>query len=659
MQSFNPLGRNARRTIIPSQRISQFFGLNTLISDVYNMPNGFSPDALNWITGDEKDCLILRRGTKLLGQTRDNAAGGKITGLGVGTRSDGAQVPFFQYGQKLKYYNAAIDDTVEVGSNALDVAAINDEYSISPYQNLAGDFVYITSPKSSIYKIHVASPASIINQASTTYRGIMKFGQSRSILFNRHGTNGLTDTAGLYMSYVDKVSPGAYTQVTGEAVGVSGSKTYANYHLVVISGVKTAFQVVVSATVAAGTETFLDDRNGNLISNFGGTGTVDYGTGTISVTFSDITTGAVTCSYYWEDATTKGVCDFNIDNSGVGGSRVAGSGRYYSQFDGGGPLNAVYYMANIAYSFHALKTWQTVVPTDDNDAGSTPGSNLPYREKAGVSYPYSAFGGTEGIYYINNANPNRPEVYVLRLYTGATAANIARPSLISTQLDLSSFAFDKAVLFEWGNYVLVAFQQVRNGVKDAFNSRMLVYNKKTRVWDMTDYPASRLAEYAGSLIAGDSVSNNVFTLFSGFDDDESIIPNYWTSGYTNHGFPGQKRTERLVVNGLIQKSQKIKVSVAYDGGDFVDIYTIDGTGKYVDTGRMIDVGTHTVGSKIAGGGATVFANPFEIDIPLQSDRYVYIRVRFEALSGGYAQVNHYEYKMIKLKSLRVMPSREL
>lgn len=662
MPTLNPLGRNQRRLIIPSHRVSNFFGLNTLISDIYSMPDGFSPDELNWMAGDEKDCIILRRGTALLGKTRSALTSG-VQGLGVATKTDGSQVPFFVAGTKLKYYDEATDDTVEVtdartsATDIIPTAASNDFFAIYPYQNLAGNFCYVCSPNSPGFKVHAANPANGVSQGLTNYKGYTKFGQSRSLMFNRKGTNGYIDKNGLYMSYLDKVSLGDYTQVTGEAVGSLGSKTY-THTLVQATGVRTAMQIVVTATVTAGTETFLDDGNGGLLSNYGGTGTVNYATGAISVTFSDTTTGAVTCSYYYEDATSKGVLDYSIDMSGTGGTRVAGSGRYFSQFDGGGPLNSVYPLADIFYSFHTIKTWQTRIPTDDSDSGSTPSSNLPFREKMGVTNPFSAFGGTDGIYYINNANPNRPEVYVLRLYTGATSANIAAPKLLSAQLNLSQFVFDKAVIFEWGNYVLLALQQMRNGATDSFNSRMLIYNKKTGTWDMLDYPASCLAEYMGTLIAGDPLTGNVFTLFSGFDDDGSLIPNYWTSGYSNLGFPGIKKTRRMTIGGLIQKSQQIKVSIALDGGNFVDVFTIDGAGSYVDTGKTIAVGSTVMGSKLVGGGTTVYANPFEVEFPLETDRYEYMRIRFEALSGGYAQINFYDPKWTVIKGFRVPSARQ-
>lgn len=642
--------RTRSNNIIRNHRITNFYGINTELSDIKTLPDGVTPDSINWITGTEKDMIALRRGTFLLGKTRRGA--GKVTGLGVGTQEDGTQRPFFSFGKSVYYYDSVTDDTYQSGSD-VPAAADGDEFSINPYQNLAGAFIYVSSKNSSIYKIVVANPASMIDQQTTDYHGYMKFGQSRSILINRHGSNGYTDRSGLYMSYVDKASIAGYTQTTGESVGSSGSTHY-THTLTQVSGKKTAFQFVASATTTPGTETFQDDKNGNLISNYGGTGTINYATGAVVLDFANITTGAVTCSYYTEDATSKGVCDYSIDNSGSGGSRVPGSGRYYSQFDGGGPANSVFPLANVFYTFHTLKTWQTTVPSDDTDETTT---NLPFRDKMGVGFPYSVFGGADGIYYINNSNPNRPEVYRLSLFTGTTSANVATPTLISKALNLSTFDFNHAVVFEWGIYVIMSCAQVRNGQADDFNTRTFIYNKKSGVWDLTDYPVSRLAEYMGTLIAGDPLSNNIFTLFSGFDDDTGLINNYWTSGMTNHGMPGQKRTTRLVIDGLIQQSQNFDVYASFDGGNFVKVYSVLGTGAYVDTGKTVAVGSWTLGSKTVGGGDTVFANQFQVEIPFNSDRYEYVRIKFVATSGGYLQINWYEYKDIRFKSQRQMPSR--
>lgn len=639
--------------VIREYKITEFKGLFTDVDDLREVPDGYSPDALNWITQINNGGIELRRGTALLGATR-NAGAGKITGLGVGTRFDGYQIPFFSYGRKVKYYDADADDTAEVGTNLLPAAADGEDVSFSPYQNIAGAFMYLSSPNSSVYKIPVANPGSAVDQQSTTYRGFFKFGQSRGFLFNRHGaTAGNKDQMGLYASKVDKVALSQYpAQVTGEAVGSSGSTNYA-HTLTSITGKRTAMFVQVQATVAAGTETFVDDKNGNLISNFGGTGTVNYATGTINVTFSDTTTGAVTASYYYEDATSGGVVDFSIADPS---NRAAGEGNYFPQFDGGGLLKSVYPLATVFYCFHEKKTWQVSIPVDDESGTDSISTNLPFREKMGVKSQYGAFGGEKGIYFINTADPNQPTFMRLELYAGATSANIALPKDLSEGIiDFSPYAFDNAVVFEWGDYVVLACQRIRNGVADAYNSRMFVYNKKNGAWDLCDNPASVLGEYNGTLLAGDPITDNVFTLFSGFDDDDNLIPNYWTDGNKDFGIEGTKRFSRMAIEGLIQQSQSYKVQLAFDDGDFIDAFTVSGDGDYVNLGKTIAVGSYTLGSKTAGGGDTVEAHPYQVEFRVQTPRFKYVRVRFEALSGGYVSVNSYAFKDIREKGGRLLP----
>jgi len=635
-------------------RVSQFSGINTEVKDVKTLPRGMSPDSLNWITSVEKDAITLRRGSALLGQTR-NSGIGKITGLGIATKFNGVQVPIFSYGRKVMYYDADDDDTHENGTDLLPAAADGEDVSIESYQNLGGSWIFASSPNSSIYKIASANPGYARNLNSTTYRGWLKFGQNAAFLFDRNGaTAGNNDKTGLYRSWIDKVSLADYpAQITGEVVGILGSQNY-THTLTQITGVRTAMFVQVQATVAAGTETFVDDRNGNLVSNFGGEGTVNYITGEIEVNFSDITTGAVSASYYYEDSTDEGVADFSFTSP----TRVPGEGNYYPQFDGGGNLNAIYPLATVFYSFHERKTWQTAIPSDDGADGSQLSINLPFRDKMGVKSKRGAYGGVSGIYYVNTADPNRPTIETLSLFTGATQANIAYPKLISEALDLSGYAFDYAVVFEWGIYVLVCCQQIRNGVADDFNSRTFVYNKKNGIWDLTDIAANCFANYDGVLLGGDSISNNVFTLFSGFDDDNNLIPNYWKAGQSDLEMEGQKRFTRMVFDGLIQGSQNLKVSLSFDGGAFVDVFTISGTGDYVDTGRSVAVGSYTLGSRtVGGGGGEVFANPYHVEFLVQSPRFEYVQVKIEATGGGFCQVNYYEFKDIRRKSLKSLPTR--
>ena len=143
---------------IPDYVVSSFGGLTTSIKDKKTLKPGIATDSLNWLTAKYGDHIELRRGSQLLHATRESGAG-KITGLGVGLRSDGTQIPFWSRGQKIEYYSAASADRVEVGSNLLGTAANGEDCWFSPYQNLAGAFMYAGSPNSGVFKIPTAIPA--------------------------------------------------------------------------------------------------------------------------------------------------------------------------------------------------------------------------------------------------------------------------------------------------------------------------------------------------------------------------------------------------------------------------------------------------------------------------------------------------------------------
>lgn len=649
-------------------RISEFKGLLTEVKDLREVPDGFTPDQLNWLTLTNGRGIELRRGTSRLGQTEQEGVG-KVTGLGVGTRFDGTQVPFYTHGRKIKYYDADDDDTHETGSDLIPAAADGEDVYVHPYQNIAGAFVYLTSPNSPGYKIPVANPGSAVSLGLSTYRGYLKFGQSRGFLFARNGTTaGNKDHTSLYTSKVDKVSLSGYpAQVAGENIGTGdGAEDTFSDTLSQITGARTAMFV----TATDGTETFVDDRNGVLTGSAGGAGTINYATGAISVTFAVAPTNlqAITASYYYEDSTSGGVADFAIADPSA---RLPGEGNVFPQFDGGGNLNSVFPLATVFYCLHDQKTWQVSIPVDDESGTDSISMNLPFREKMGVKSIYGAFGGERGVYFMNTADSNKPEFMRLELFTGATSSNVAIPKALSELIDFSGYSFDQNVVFEQGDYLINACAQVRNGVADSYNSRMFVLNKKNNAWDLLDHPASQLANYMGTLLVGDPLTNNVYTIFSGFDDDGASIRNWWTTGLTNLGMKGIKRFTRFVVEGLIQASQRYSIQLSFDGGPWITVAIVDGSASYVDTSSSIAVGSNTVGSKIAGGGDTVFANPYRAEFRVQTPRFQYVRARFEACvlpenaeeledpeaGGGYVSIHSFSFKDIRQKSLRSMPER--
>lgn len=715
-------GKN--KTILPDYPVTQWEGLNTYIKDITELSDGQSPQSLNWITGKYKDHIELRRGYALLGKTR-NSGSGRVTGLGVATKSDATQIPYFSYLQKVKYYDSTLDDTVEISSNLLPAAASGEDVSFMPYQNLAGYFMYATSPNSSIYKFATANPSSVADQQSQAFRGTAKIDTNRMFLWNQNDAVNNKYPTQLTIGVSDKATISQYSQTTGENAGTgdgstkafSGTQafktsdsratsfsaefaapiaagvsitgitvavqavvTVASHSLnvgdaVLINGVSGMTQInnligVVEATTATSitlsinssafsawisggsiykAEYLYDNKIGGLTSTPGGTGTINYVTGAFTLNFNTAPLNAQTiyAQYYIEDSTSGGVADFTVDGG------TTGKGKIFAQNDGSGAIQAVFPFDQVQYCFHILKTWYLTLTTDDTKA-----QNLPYRSNLGLPYFRAGYPTDDGIVYLDNSNPSQPQVQVLTIdNNSATAIITVVPISISDTLDLSSFGFSQCAIFRWGDYDVMACSGSLNGIVQGVNTVTYIRNIYSGLWDVLDYPISCMSEFNGTLISGDALSNNIFTLFSGFDDDGNLINNHWYSKQFNLGIQGLKRTNRMVLRGLIQQSQSIDVYLSFDSGNFIKAFTVSGSGSYVNTGSPAVVGANTIGlNVIGGGGDVVTAYPFEIDYPIASDLYEYVQVMFQATSIGYTQIDEFIFKDNRYKGRKILPS---
>jgi len=607
---------------IPDFTVSTFYGVNTSIKDKKTLKKGVATDSVNWITGADQDHIELRRGTALLGSTRQTGAG-RITGVGVGTRKDGTQVLFFSHGQKIKYYDDATDDTIEIGSDLLGADAYDKDTWFTYYDHLAGAFVYVGNEYTSTKKIPVANPDTARDQQNSERYGIMRSGQGRMFAGRLRSQDGnKLDATSFYFSHIDHSTFAQYTLVSAEAVGSSGSTTYSGT-LAAVTGVPTCFLVTIKE---ASGETISDNGDGTLTGNQGSTGTINYATGAYSVTFNHPTSGAITADYYWEDATSGGVLDFSYSTP-----RTAGEGDVMPE-PGTGPIMAIFPFLTVEYAFHTLQTWVYTSSVDDLSA-----TNLPYRA-IGIPSTRAAYPTSDGILLIDTSNPSEPKVRRMQLNTQSDTSVI--PVSLSDALDLSGYAFDKAVAYRWGDYEIICV--AKDG--DNYNSVMYVRNVRSGAWDKLEYYASCLGSYNGTLIAGDSISNNVFTLFSGFDDDDSVIANRWRDGYQDLGTSNKKRTHLMRVRGLIQPTQRIKVLLSLDEGNYTEVYTIDGQGDYVDHGINTSIGAYIIGSKVIGGGGDATAHPFDVTFDVHTDKYRFISTQFEALDVGYAAIFECTYK---------------
>lgn len=788
--------RNSASGVIPNYYIGEptkdkeWGGLNTAVKDNRFLARGETYDELNWIVGRDKDHIELRRGQQLVGKTRRYDSGKAVTGIGVGIRNDGVQVPYFTYARKILFYSVSLGDTFEVStSNILPAAADGEDVSMSSYENIAGSYVYLSSPRSSIYKASVANPATVSDQGNDltlaanqpgevqNYKfGFIKINRGRMFGMNRNGqSQSSKDITGLYLSHVDKQAvtdfpnrlpdppvPVFTPHTTGgtmvantyyfvmTAVGPDGVETlqgpeqtvilggvntgsidvsflgiaggtqyflygsttsgvYASPSLVTIGGiypvpsgpntftitngtfstgqppssttqasvidlgVGDGVQTVFASTLTSfvnpltvfyliitdGVETFTDDRSGNMVGSLGGFGTINYINGNYSVTFATAPASSVriTGSFYLEDATRGGVIDFVPNPSDTSNA----SAQVFRQDDGGGRAQAVFPFNGVEYALHVLRSWQLTITAGQQ---VTSFENQPYFEQIGVPSPRAAFPTGEGLLFLNNAKPKQPTVSILTIPPGSTNLTVV-PISLSDKLDLSGYGFESCVVFRAGDYDIVECRESTNGLPNPYNSVTFIRNVYSEKWDKLDYTFSCIAEFDGGVISGDSLSVNLFELFSGFDDDGEVIENYYKTSFQNLDLDGLKKVGYIHVVGLIQLGQKLEIWYSLDNGDYVYLYTIDSAGPYVSTTDIVAIGTRMIGSAVIGGAAgnapadVVFAGRYELDIPVHTDLFEYISIMVKAIDVGYVSVDRLAYKDIRFKRRRLLKYEDL
>lgn len=627
-----------------------------------SIPRGAASRSLNWLTmGDH---IELRRGQKFLGTT--NTGLGLATGLKRVTDATGVERLFGSYGKKLKYYNRTTEDWVEIGSDLLGSAVVDangigfEEIFMQEYVGLAGNQLWINSPNcAGFFKIMVANPGSAKDNydANKNHKGNIKIDTNRTLLWGR-----VKDRTGLYGSYIDSQT---YTTVSAESLGTGdGVTTVFSTTLAAVTGIRTCFGL----TVTAGAVTLTDDYNGVLSASDGSTGTINYSTGAISVTFATAPANlaAITVTYQWESSTTNGIADFTES-----GTRLAGEGFVFRQDEGGGPLQNVNTYNQIYYCMHLKKTWVLSLGSDDTDA-----TNLPYRQRVGIPNERASVETGDGIYYIDDTDENDVRARLLTYELNGSPEVI--PVAISKNLNLNDYRFDQAAAAKWGDLVLFACG-LKNSTREinsktvTLNNRVLVYNLLWKSWDILDYGCTCFEIYDGSLVAGDAYSDNFALLFSGFDDFDAVIPNYWEGDLDALGVEGLKQTKKLYLQGLIDPDQKIKVSVALDNGAFVEVggtdnaegtaaydedgahtYAIQGNGSYVDPTQSVAVGAVTLGrSELGGGSAGAVAYNFARLISLRVDKFERVKLRFEAVDVGFASISTHKWWDVRFKGVKI------
>lgn len=77
------------------------------------------------------------------------------------------------------------------------------------------------------------------------------------------------------------------------------------------------------------------------------------------------------------------------------------------------------------------------------------------------------------------------------------------------------------------------------------NDTLFLYNFRRKTVDVIPYAAKTMQDISGLLYIGDTTTDNVYQIFSGFDDDDQTIQNYWISGDEFFNTQRLKKTKRF------------------------------------------------------------------------------------------------------------------
>ncbi len=588
-------------------------GVHNLI-DPESIPKTAAQDSLNWIDQDGR--IETARGKRIVGS---EGTQGSIQGEGFGYKNDGTKVHWRKSKTKIQYYDGTTWNDVVTG--------LTDgyQYQFVNYSSLAGNFTYAFG-LDGIYKMHNANPGSYTSLYDSSknfkFRGAL-IDKGRCIAWGR-----TDDRTGLYGSRIDTQKVGdSYTSVTNETLGTGNgvTKTFSGT-LAFKAGnpTGTAFGISIFDGTPL-TETFTDNYNGVLTGSAGGTGTINYTTGAYSVTFvtaPSATANNVKANYTWENSNSKGVTDFTKS-----ATRLAGEGFILRQDEGGDAILTV--KVGIDGAYYSLK-FQSAYRLALDAADISP-DNQVFRREIGIPYERAATSTQKGVIFINTANPEKPRLTLLQQNP---IGGQVEPFILFPQFKFEDYEYDTAVLDTYGEFCILSCKTA-----DATNNdRTLLLDTQLNKVNILGYGASTWAKDGSSLYMGSPLTETVYQVLNGFDDDGGPIENSWTGKDELYGKESLKKEKWLRLRGLIYKAKKVEVYVDYDGSGFQLVGTIVGTGPYVDLNSAQTIGSNMIGTEPIGGGDGILVYPFLMSIKLKSPKFRKRTIRFVGVGYGYAAI---------------------
>lgn len=588
---------------------------NLLNSEV--IPKDAASSSYGWSTRDGK--VELAYGRELVG---NDLGAGQTNNEGVGYRTDGTKVLYKKSGAKIQYLNSS-----DVWTDIITGLGVDDDYVFTNYTSLAGSFTFAMGP-SGLFKMHNANPGTYMDMydSSKNFKGKGLIDKGRMLLWAIEN-----DPTGIRGSYIDAQLAGTnYTTVSNESIGTGDGTTKTFSFTLAFKGSNPKANCFGIQITKAGVSAAVDNYNG-AIKGTGVTGSINYITGVGSVTFdtAPASGNAIRATYQWENSNIKGVTDFTSS-----ATRLVGEGFMLRQDEGGDAIqNLILGLDGSYYSIKKYSIYRLALDTTDEKP-----TNEIYRKDLGIPYWQATTSTGRGILFMNTANPTKPQLTVLE--KNPLGDNII-PTVLLPHFRFEDYEYDQCVIEPWETYLAIGCRTPDS----PYNNKILLCDITLNTVDTYNYRAKSLKKDAGTLYAGDTLTANVYKLFSGFDDDGDIISNEYIGKSETYSEEYLKTFRRLRMKGQIQRGQAVEVLAEIDDGTFSLIGTIRGDAETIDYISTGTVGSSMIGENTIGGGyienvKTVPVGNYFFEFKWKLGKFRSRRIKLRAVGYGYFSMNY-------------------
>jgi hypothetical protein len=308
---------------------------------------------------------------------------------------------------------------------------------------------------------------------------------------------------------------------------------------------------------------------------------------------------------------------------------VAHEGFQFPQDEGGDAiLNVVVGLDGNYYSMKRQSVYSLTISDDDTSA-----TNEVYRRELGVPSYRASVSMQYGIVFMDTSRYELPR---LTLLEKNPIGGQVTPKVLFTHYDFSKYVYDDCTINTYDRYILVACKSLNA----TYNDTLLLCDIESKTVEATNYAGRTFAKDAGDIYMGSSITENVYRLFSGFDDDGSAIDNYWEGKGETWDNENLKKYRYIRLMGNISATQSFEVYATYDETSPVLLGTILGNGSYVDYDSPQAIGNNIIGGSPIGGGLVAMTYPYVVQINLKKvPKFRKRKITYKALGVGYVDIS--------------------